>query len=520
MRPRASLAVAVIALTACRFSDAGLGVVDDAGDAQTRDAQLDAQRDAAPDAALCGALGQRCCAASRCAGDLSCAGDRCVCVSKLALGATHTCALSGGKALCWGGNASGQVGDGMMANRALPFQLPSLSDLADISAGYSHTCAVRRDGTVWCWGQNSWGELGNGNTNPGLVPVPVQLPTGVSAVAVAAGNEFTCALSQDPAVFCWGANGFGQLGQGSTDMLPHPVPMLVSVTGAAELSTGTYHACARTAVGGIVCWGLDNYGQIGGTVESTGMLPRAVALPAGHHARTIVAAYAHTCAVGDDGQVYCWGLDNWGQLGDGLMDTLRHATPARALLPAGEMAASVSGSLAHTCAVTSDGRIYCWGYDAYGQLGSGPMGPSPIPLRVTALPTGVRAGQVATGYLHSCTRMSDATVRCWGDAQYGELGVAMPSGATLLPTPAALTCNRASVGDQLLESPQVLALLEVGAVHDLAQGGRQVELEERVVQGVGAPLGRDQGEQRFAGAAAVKGGAEPREQRAAALDHV
>ena len=210
----------------------------------------------------------------------------------LAANGQHACAVrADGSLVCWGSNATGQLGDGTLVNRAQPAAVVGLQQVSAVAAGLSHTCALSAAG-LSCWGSNSQGQLGAEtptSTTPVTAPMPV--PLVANPIAIAAGAQHTCAVRSTGAVLCWGQNGSGQLGEGSMSSLAEPVPVTGLDTGAA-VSAGTTFTCARTSDGAVFCWGDDHDGELGtgrGVTES-----RPVALAG--NAKALAAGGAHTCA--------------------------------------------------------------------------------------------------------------------------------------------------------------------------------------------------------------------------------
>jgi alpha-tubulin suppressor-like RCC1 family protein len=177
-------------------------------------------------------------------------------------GAYHTCArLGNGTLKCWGRNGDAQLGNGTYTDSSTPVPVSGITTAAVVSGGGAHTCAVLSDGTVQCWGDNRYGQLGDGTTLGRTAPVPVGGITG--AVAVSAGWDHTCALLGDSSVQCWGENASGQLGDGTTTRRTTPVPVS-AVTGAVAVTAGWWHhSCALLGDGTVKCWGANEWGQLG-----------------------------------------------------------------------------------------------------------------------------------------------------------------------------------------------------------------------------------------------------------------
>ena len=289
-------------------------------------------------------------------------------VSAVAAGYFHTCALliSGGLK-CWGKNLNGQLGDGTNVERHTPVDVSGLtSGVSGVEAGSIYTCALMITGGIKCWGYNSHGNLGDGTTTQRITPVDVSgLTSGVSAIS--AGGIHTCALTTLGGVKCWGYNNAGQLGDGTTTQRLTPVDVSGLTSGVSAVSAGYYHTCALTTSGGAKCWGANGAGNLGdGTtthrstpVDVSGLTSGVSAISAGDN---------HTCALTTSGGVKCWGYNDNGQLGDGT--TTQRLTPVDVSgLTSGVSAVSAGHS--HTCALMIAGGVKCWGYNYEGQLGDG-----------------------------------------------------------------------------------------------------------------------------------------------------
>ena len=182
----------------------------------------------------------------------------------ISAGEGHSCALTaGGGVKCWGWNAYGQLGDGTTTDRLLPTDVLGLaSGVRAISAGGDHTCALTTSGAVKCWGYNGAGELGDGTTSDSSTPKEVSgLSTGV--VAISGGYLHTCALMITGGVKCWGNNPYGTLGDGTTANSPNPVDVSGLTKGVAEISAGATHTCALLSSGRVKCWGSNAHGELG-----------------------------------------------------------------------------------------------------------------------------------------------------------------------------------------------------------------------------------------------------------------
>jgi len=337
-------------------------------------------------------------------------------ITAIAAGGHHTCALtSSGSVRCWGRNDYGQLGDGTWTHHSTPVDVVGLgSGVVAIAAGGYHTCALTGSGGVKCWGDNRYGQLGDGTTTARSTPVDV-VGLGSGVVAIAAGWAHTCALTTSGGVKCWGDNGDGELGDGTATERSTPVDVDGLGSGVVAIAAGGHHTCALTTSGGVRCWGANGEGQLGdGTTTGRGTPVDVVGLGSGVVA--IAAGLWHTCALTGSGGVKCWG-DNWaGQLGDGT--TTSRSTPVDVVgLGSGMVAIAVGGH--HTCALTGSGGVKCWGANA-GQLGDGTTTSRSTPVDVVGLGSGVVA--IVAGGWHTCALTGSSGVKCWGWNGEGQLG--------------------------------------------------------------------------------------------------
>ncbi|MDW8351739.1 MAG: RCC1 repeat-containing protein, partial [Anaerolineae bacterium] len=337
-------------------------------------------------------------------------------VSAIVAGYAHTCALTSGGVKCWGANWYGQLGNGTTTNSSTPVNVSGLSGgVIAIAAGFYHTCARTSSGGVKCWGANWYGQLGDGTTTDRLTPTDVSgLSSGVSAIAV--GGLHTCALISSGWVKCWGRNAFGQLGNGTTVNRFTPWDVSGLSSGVSAIAAGNYHTCALTSGGGVKCWGDNFYGQLGDGTTTDRSTPADVSgLSSGVTA--IAAGGYHTCALTSGGGVKCWGSNDYGQLGDGT--TAYRTTPVNVSGLSSGVSAIAAGNY-HTCALTSGGGVKCWGLNISGRLGDGTTADRLTPTDVFGLSSGVSA--IAVGGSHTCALTSGGGVKCWGWNLYGQLG--------------------------------------------------------------------------------------------------
>jgi alpha-tubulin suppressor-like RCC1 family protein len=333
-------------------------------------------------------------------------------------GGYHTCAVTTASGLqCWGRNNYGQLGDNSTVDQPSPDWVSGLTNGVNaVSAGLYHSCALLSTGGVRCWGYNYYGGLGDGTTTNRLTPVDVSgLASGVSAVR--AGHYHSCVLALGGSVKCWGYNLYGQLGDGTLTDRPTPIAVSGLTTGVTALAGGYRHTCAVTARGGLQCWGYNGYGQVGDGSTTTRSLPTWVrGLMPG--ASTVAASITHACRITIDGGVRCWGNNVDGDLGDGTTAYKRFPTNVTGLT-SGIVSLAV-GYAGTSCAVTSAGGAKCWGMNETGQVGDGTLVDQPTPVDVVGLTSGVRA--LAAGERTTCALTLSGGVKCWGLNDNGQLG--------------------------------------------------------------------------------------------------
>ena len=282
--------------------------------------------------------------------------------ASISAGANHTCAIrADGTAWCWGFNENGELGDGTDVSRNSPVQVAGgATNWATVSAGGYHTCATRTDGTLWCWG------LGG------------EQVAGTEWETVSAGFRHTCATRADGTLWCWGDNTYGQVGDGTTTLRNSPVQVESGVTNWATVGAGGRNTCATRTDGTLWCWGDNTYGQVGDGTTTRRTSPVPVAGDATNWAR-VSSGGLFTCATRTDGTAWCWGSNDVGQVGDG--SNTDRWTPVQVSGGATNWAL-VSAQGIHVCATRSDGTAWCWGYNEYGQLGDGTVISRSGPVRV------------------------------------------------------------------------------------------------------------------------------------------
>ena len=400
--------------------------------------------------------------------------ERAIPNESLALGQSHACVvLDDASVRCWGAGLSGQIGSGVvelvgdepgeMGDALDPVDLGAGERARAVTAGLVHTCALLEDGQVKCWGGGATGALGNGSAEASIGDEPgemgvdlpaVDLGSDRVAVAVTAGSYHTCALLEGGSVVCWGQNDQGQLGDGTTANrgdepaeMGDALPLVDLPTGrtAVSISAGSFVTCALLDNGSVVCWGAGADGALGnGSPDDVGDGPGemgddlvAVDLGTGRTARSISAGAGVTCAVLDDATVKCWGLNNRGQLGtpgvagpvgDGPGE-MGDALPA-VDLGTGRTALGVAVGSTHVCALLDGGDLKCWGEGRFGGLGQGSTagfglvaGSMGVALPPIDLGTGLSALAVSAGQWFTCAVVDDGSLKCWGRSGGGATGL-------------------------------------------------------------------------------------------------
>jgi len=342
-------------------------------------------------------------------------------VAQVSAGLLHTCALtSRGAAQCWGDNPNGGLGNNTSTSSSTAVAVAGLAGgTIAVASGHEHSCALTASGAVSCWGSDQYNQLGTSSlSGDSSQPVPVDgLSSGVAAIA--AGGNHSCAVLATGNVRCWGYNQFAQLGTGDTGVYASPQPVVGLGGQAVAVSGGDWHTCALLASGTVQCWGYNNFGQVGSSSVGTTPVtsPVTVGLLNGAQAIAIATGSTHTCALTSGGGVQCWGADNYGQLGDGGASTSYSPVQVQNLTSG---VAAISSTAYHTCALTYAGAVSCWGYNADGELGNGLLNNSAVPIPVQGLNAAVAA--ISAGGGHSCALLSSGDLQCWGDNSNGQLG--------------------------------------------------------------------------------------------------
>ena len=356
----------------------------------------------------------------------------------------------------------------------------------------THACALSITGAVKCWGSNDSGQLGLGDVIPrgsAANQMGAALPavsTGLEHVTdVVAGTNISCVVGGQGEVKCWGANESGQLGAGDTldrgkdlDTMGLSLPIVPLGVGrqALQVSPGADHVCALLDNGGVRCWGNNQAGQLGvGDTQNRGDAPSElgdgmplVNLGSGRLATYVGSGTQFSCALLDNAQVKCWGLNTAGQLGVGdttnrgpFSTDLGDSLPPLNFGP-GATVAALSVGQTHSCVLLASGQVKCWGDNSSCNLGLGDqtnrggdltqMGSA---LPVVQLGSGRTAKQVSSGWAGDCVVLDDGSIKCWGYNYYGVVGVGDTAGRGCAPNQMGDALPAASLGSSVGAPVQV-----------------------------------------------------------------
>jgi alpha-tubulin suppressor-like RCC1 family protein len=311
-------------------------------------------------------------------------------------------------------------------------QIVGLVGVTAVTTGEEHSCAVTTDAQVKCWGNNTYGQLGNGRTaafvahpTPALVVDAADSPlSGITSVTAAARGQHTCALRSDQTVWCWGSNWHGNLGDGSEVQRAYAT-QVVSAAGHAlasivDVSAGSMHTCAKKIDKTVWCWGNNQWGQLGIGYTSLKSTTPVQAFDADSYPLQGVeqlAADVHTCAVMTDARTWCWGYNRWGQLGN----QSTRDEPVPVLVQGLPSSTAISAGWAHTCALASDATVWCWGNNLRGQLGDGSVTNRLAPTKVGAN-SFTEVARLHSGDETNCSLKFDGSAWCWGANGLGQVG--------------------------------------------------------------------------------------------------
>jgi len=343
-------------------------------------------------------------------------------VARLTAGQRHTCAIRGGELWCWGINDRGQLGLGDLESRSFPVRVGTESDWLTVSAASGHTCGIRSTnnvGGLYCWGDNEQGQLGTG-AGEEMIPTPTLVSNNIQFATVATGESHTCGLQGNGTLWCWGRQAGGAVGLGNLGE-PMTSPARVSqVDSFVDLSAGAGHNCVVRDDATLWCWGHFECFQLG--TPNHQLVPHQVDAQCW---RDVAAGATHTCGILDDDTLRCFGSNGRGQLGNGVVGggepgyegCLGYVEPQ--VVQGGHSWRAVTGGWLHTCGITTEGALYCWGYNEQNQIADVEEDGIPTPMRVGTESNWV---EVAAGFFHTCARNTDDEVYCQGLNEDGQQG--------------------------------------------------------------------------------------------------
>jgi alpha-tubulin suppressor-like RCC1 family protein len=390
--------------------------------------------------------------------------------SAISLGAGHSCAIvEGGNIKCWGRNDYGQLGDNSLSLRQTPVAVTgSTQSFTQLALGEYFSCALSSSGEVFCWGRNTNGQLGLSNTiDKRTITNSVSSLSNVTSIS--AGNNFACAIisSSTFQVKCWGQNADGQLGIGSLSPTMAPTFAVSLTSQPVAVSAGNYHACSLGQSGNVQCWGQNQVGQLGNGTSGADVTTPIGNVPLAGPAAAISSGSYHSCALLNDGNVQCWGQNSGGKLGNNSNVSSNSPVMVQGFSNsiASDPVIAISGGQGHTCALTQNKNLYCWGGNQDGEVGDG----STV-QRWVATPVTIGSGVVSavtTGYSHSCLALSGGNVQCWGDDQYGQLG---NGGGGSASSPTAVSGPLTGVGVTTTMPPSTSAVSTTSSTTVTATG--------------------------------------------------
>ncbi|NOK16659.1 RCC1 domain-containing protein [Corallococcus carmarthensis] len=386
----------------------------------------------------------------------------------------------------------GNNGTTTLTYKLTPDQFPDnpvaegpLSGINSIRGGNDHTCALLNDGSVRCWGYGAFGQLGYESTqNIGDNELPYtagEVKLLGKATKLAAGGNHSCVLLDTGLVRCWGQNTYGQLGYNSTQNLGDGEPVAsfgyVNLGGPAiRIAVGAEHSCAVMATGKVRCWGRNQYGQLGyGNTNNIGddeQPWKAGDVDLGGATATDVAAGGtHTCALLSNDKMLCWGYNLHGQLGQAHTLTIgdNELPGGQAPFDPGGPVSQITTGSNHTCALLKTGTVRCWGFNGSYQLGTGQSNGSYLLRDSGSIDLGTSALQISTGMSHTCALLSTGSVRCWGFGLYGQTGYGN-SAAKSTPGPAVDLDGATAYQVSVSSGNHTCALLSTGKARCWGQG--------------------------------------------------
>ncbi|PZQ49099.1 MAG: hypothetical protein DI551_00150 [Micavibrio aeruginosavorus] len=341
---------------------------------------------------------------------------------RISTGEASSCGVKpDGTAWCWGAADNGQLGNGSAAgNKTSPSRVNGTAGYVQITTGDDFSCGLQSNGAISCWGSDTGGRLGNGAVLTADQTSPSSLSGTGPWIQVSAGTEHACGIKADGTAWCWGVDTNGRLGNGAGSATQEAPSAVDSTSTWTQISAGYDGSCGIKSDGSAWCWGRNNYGQLGNSTTGTDEVSPFKVSDAGPWVQ-ISRGYESVCGVKLDGSLWCWGRNELGQLGNGAINTTLYSIPAPVSNAGPWLDVSVSLTDGTVCGVQTNGTAWCWGEDDKGQLGNGDTLTSSMPVPSRVLDPGPWATIVA-GKEKACGLKTDGSAWCWGTDANGELG--------------------------------------------------------------------------------------------------
>jgi alpha-tubulin suppressor-like RCC1 family protein len=318
----------------------------------------------------------------------------------------------------WGNNSLyGHLGDNTITNRSSPVQTITFgSNWKQIALGDTITAAIKTDGTLWCWGYNSTGSLGDNTIADKSSPVQT-IAGGTKWKQVSAGREVISAINTDGILWIWGRNLYGQLGDNTNTNVSSPIQTVTFGTNWKQVSCGAFNIAAIKTDGTLWNWGYNNVGQLGDNTTTHRSSP-VQTVAGGTNWKQVSAGYYHTAAIKTDGTLWIWGSNSYGLLGDNTI--VKKSSPVQTIAFGTNWKQVSVGAFYHIAATKTDGTLWSWGLGTSGQLGDNTILSKSSPVQTVAF--GTKWKQVSCGRLHTAAVKTDGTLWAWGDNPFGNLG--------------------------------------------------------------------------------------------------
>ncbi|HLP56389.1 MAG TPA: T9SS type A sorting domain-containing protein [Fluviicola sp.] len=371
----------------------------------------------------------------------------------------------------WGFNYYGQLGNGNSGiNEPLPASVNGVSGLSAVSGGAMHSILLEGNGQVITMGENDRGQLGTGNNDDSYVPVSV--PGLSNITAISAGWEHSLALKNDGTVWAWGYNAYGQLGTGDT--IYHNAPVQVAgLTGITGIAAGRHHSLAIGANGTVWVWGWNPYGQLGDNTTANSLT--AIQVPGLTGVIAVGGGDGHSIALKNDGTVWAWGFNVLGQIGQGNW-SFNVATPTQVMGVSNIL--SISSGRFHNVALKSDGTVWTWGSNAYGEMGDGTTDDALSPIQLAGLSN---VSEIAAGDEYTLVLKNDGTVWGLGLNGSGQIGNGTMWNQIMSPEPATGPCTAHQTTTGLAEEEILVSVYPNPATDELTVIAENAVIENVVV---------------------------------------